>query len=87
MKEQEIIRKSDGREMKIFKQAVTGKKLMTESQVRKMERNAFNSTEPEQLTFKGLNKMTEESVYQYVHYGFPSSPEVSSEEDMGFSND
>lgn len=36
------------------------------------------------LWMKGLDKMTENSVYQYVHSGLPSSPEVSSERRMWF---
>lgn len=41
MKDQEIIKKSDERKMKRFRQAAAGNKLMTESQLRKMERNAL----------------------------------------------
>lgn len=41
MKDQEIIKKFDERKMKRFRQAVTGNRLMTESQIRKMERNAL----------------------------------------------
>lgn len=81
MKDQEIIKESDEIKMKRFRQAVTGNKLMTELQIRKMERNALIQ-QSEQFTFEGLDKMTEKSVYRYVHYVFPSSPEVSSERRM-----
>lgn len=50
MKDQEIIKKSDERKMKRFRQAATGNKLTTESQIRKMEIDALIH-QSQQLTY------------------------------------
>lgn len=50
MRDQEIIKKSDERKMKRFRQAATGNKLTTESQIRKMEIDALIQ-QSQQLTF------------------------------------
>lgn len=79
MKDQEIIKKSDERKMKRFRQAVTGNRLMTESQIRKMERNALIQQSLSSSHLKVSIKRQKKSVYRYVQYGFPSRLDISSE--------
>lgn len=78
MKNHEIIKKSNETKIKIFRQLVTGNKLMTVAH-QENGKKCINNTYFEQFTFKDLHKRTEESVSQYVRYGFLNSPEVSSE--------
>lgn len=55
---------------------------MTRVTDQEKRKKCFNTTESEQFILKGLNKTTEKTMYQYVHHGFSSSPEVSSERRM-----
>lgn len=86
MKDQEIIKKSDERKMKRFRQAATGNKLTTVADQEDGNR-CINTTVSAAYISVVLSRPLK-STYLYVHCGFPSSPEVSRrKEDVGFSSD